>query len=427
MPSLILLILAALQDEPRVVIVSIDGLRPEFYLSEDYDAPTIRGMAMGGAHAKGVEGVYPSVTYASHATIVTGVRPARHGIYGNTKMGENGGTPEWYWETKDLKARTLWQAAREKDLKVAITYWPSTVGADVNWVVPERWSISKDHTTADLLMKHSTPGLIPELVKALGLPDLSDKRKDLIDEFISGAAAYVLKTHKPNLLFVHLIQVDDAQHKYGRDAKEVKEALQRMDKNIAKIVKAAPEGTIFAIVGDHGFFDVDREVAPNTLLAEAGLIELEDRKVKSWKAIGHTQTGSMAVYAKDEGAAKRAKEVLEAGAVVDGKRHFTVIDRKRLDELGYNPSAAFAIEAEEGVALIGAASGKLLAGKPGSKGQHGYLPTHPKLHTGFILSGGGIRATAIEKMRLVDIAPTIAKILGIEMKDVEGSALDLSK
>lgn len=423
------LILALFLQDDRVVVISVDGLRPEFYTSDEFEAPTLKALAKEGVHAKGVEGVYPSVTYASHASIVTGVRPAKHGIYGNTKFGENGGTPEWYWDSKDLQARTLWQVAREKGLTVAITYWPSSVGADVNWIVPERWAVFKGESTPDLMMKHSTPGLLLELAKANGMPNLTEasKRKDIIDEYISGAAAYVLKTYQPRLLFVHLIQVDDAQHAHGRDAKEVKEALKRMDANIAKIRKAAPDGTIFAIVGDHGFQDVEREVAPNTLLVKAGLIELEEKKVVSWKALAHSQTGSMAVYAKDADSAAKAKEVLEAGAISDGKRLYTVIDRKQLDELGYNPRAAFALEAEEGIAFTGTTSGNLLAGKAGSKGQHGYLPTKKKLHTGFILSGGGVQPGVIETMRLIDIAPTLARFLGLEMKDVDGRVLEIRR
>ena len=40
-------------------------------------------MAREGAHANGVRGVFPSVTYPSHTTLVTGARPANHGILFN--------------------------------------------------------------------------------------------------------------------------------------------------------------------------------------------------------------------------------------------------------------------------------------------------------------------------------------------------------
>ena len=56
--------------------------------------------------------------------------------------------------------------------------------------------------------------------------------------------------------------------------------------------------------------------------------------------------------------------------------------------------------------------------------EHGYLPTHPKMFTSLVLSGRGIRkGTTIGHVRSLDVAPTIAALLGIEMKDVEGRAL----
>src|SRR5579871_5713000 len=160
---------ARADDTPRdrhVVLISIDGLRPEFYLSDDYETPTLKALAASGAKARGVEPVYPSITYPGHATIVTGVRPAKHGIVSNTRFGENGAELAWMWETKDLKARTLWQAAHEKGLKVAITEWPSSVGAEVDWLIPERWALPGENTQA-LLLKHSTKGLLVEIALAL--------------------------------------------------------------------------------------------------------------------------------------------------------------------------------------------------------------------------------------------------------------------
>jgi predicted AlkP superfamily pyrophosphatase or phosphodiesterase len=90
----------------HVVVISIDGLRPEFYLGR-YDAPTLVRMAREGAHAVAVETVFPSVTYPSHATILTGRRPAAHGIFNNTLFGSDGTSPEGYWEAERFRCRTL--------------------------------------------------------------------------------------------------------------------------------------------------------------------------------------------------------------------------------------------------------------------------------------------------------------------------------
>ncbi len=413
----------------HVVLVSIDGLRPEFYLG-DWDAPALRAMAREGARARAVEGVFPTTTYPSHATLVTGVRPARHGIPANTLFGEEGGRREWHWWAKDLKARTLWQAAAEKGLSVAITFWPTTVGAEADWLVAEVWD-PDGRETLKRLSNAATPGLVPELVLANGIPvDGKSRDKAAADEFITRAACYVFRKHRPNLQLVHLLQVDEQQHRDGRESEGVRRAVRDQDANIARIRRAIEESgvgdrTALLVTGDHGFMDASVEVRPNTLLVEAGLASVREGKVTTWKALVHAQGGSAAVYARDAAHAARAAEVLERGALRDGKALYTIIPRARLDELGYNPAAAFALEAGEGVLLSGAATVALAGGAPSARGVHGHLPSRPELHTGFVAAGAGIRPGAVvDRMRLVDVAPTVARLLGLEMKDVEGAPVD---
>jgi predicted AlkP superfamily pyrophosphatase or phosphodiesterase len=427
---------AARAGEPRpeqhVVMISIDALRPEFYRSDAWDTPTLKAFVASGASADGVEPAYPSVTYPGHASIVTGVRPNRHGITSNTVWGEKGAQPEWLWETSALQAKPIWRAAMEQGRNVAITQWPTTVGAKVTSLVPERWGL-RGESTRDLLLKFSTPGLLFEIALDLGIAKIDsstlvDGAK--IDEFVSGAAAYVLKTRKPDLLLLHLTQVDHFAHGHGRDAPEVKAAVARVDRDIAKIVKAAKdagilEHTVFVIVGDHGFTDVRETVAPNTLLVDAGLVVLDAKnEVESWRALGHAHGGSMAIYARTEEAAAAARAVLERNSVRDGKRLYRIVDRKELDALGADPKAAFFLDAAEEKALNGAVKGDLVRAHE-LNGTHGGLPTRPQLLTGFIASGPGVRHTVIAKMRLIDIAPTVSKLMGVDMRDMDGGVLDI--
>src|SRR5712691_10457403 len=58
----------------HVILISIDGLRPEFYLDSGYPAPILRKLAASGARAQTVEPVFPSNTNPSHATILCGLR-----------------------------------------------------------------------------------------------------------------------------------------------------------------------------------------------------------------------------------------------------------------------------------------------------------------------------------------------------------------
>ena len=57
-------------------------------------------------------------------------------------------------------------------------------------------------------------------------------------------------------------------------------------------------------------------------------------------------------------------------------------------------------------------------------GNHGQLPTRPGLETGFIAEGAGIRrGVSIPRMRLIDVAPTVAAMLNLDLDDVDGRML----
>jgi len=400
----------------HVVIVSIDGLRPAFYQDADM-APTLTSMAARGACAGAVESVYPSSTYPAHATIVTGVRPATHGIHANTTWTEQGSTRNWYWTARDLRARTLWQAAREKGLKVAITYWPTTVGAQADWVLGEIWDPDGKDTVRRLAAA-ATPGLLAELALGVGIPQekIAEDRV-AIDAFVSRAAAYIFKKHRPELQFVHLLNVDEVQHKEGPDSPAVRDAVRVQDENIARIRKAIDESgvgprTTLLVVGDHGFTSIVRNVAPNNLLRDAGLLDAENGRVTSWKAITRSSGGSASIYVRNSSDLARVKEVLLAGSSVDGIPAYRVLERPELDALGYNPDASFALDPAEGAAI----TERLGPSTPTVKGNHGQLPTRPGLETGFIAEGARIRAGArIDRMKLIDIAPAVAELLKLDL------------
>jgi predicted AlkP superfamily pyrophosphatase or phosphodiesterase len=428
---LILLLLSGCSTTPRVgptpehvVIVSIDGLRPDFYLG-GFEAPTLEAMAAAGAHSLAVESVYPSSTYPAHASIVTGVLPAKHGIHANTVWTGNGSSRDWHWYVKALKAKTLWQAAREKGLKVAITYWPTTVGARADWVLGEIWDPDGKETVKRLTAA-ATPGLLMELVFAIGVPQekIAEDRAS-VDNFVSRAAAYIFRKHKPNLQLIHLLNVDEVQHKQGPESPAVKEAVRLQDENIARIRTAIAESgvgerTVLIVVGDHGFTSIRQNLSPNTTFRDAGLLEEEGGKVKTWRAIVRSSGGSASVYVKDPSDTVRVRDVLHAAAAVDGEVRYRVLERPELDRLGYNPEAAFAIDPADGWAV----TERIGASTPTVLGNHGQLPTRPGLETGFIAEGAGVRTgVSIPRMRLIDVAPTVASMLDLDLDNVDGRML----
>jgi predicted AlkP superfamily pyrophosphatase or phosphodiesterase len=64
------------QAHQPVLLISVDGLRPDYVTQADKHhlrIPNLRQMLAHGTHGDGVVGVFPTVSYPSHTTLVTGV------------------------------------------------------------------------------------------------------------------------------------------------------------------------------------------------------------------------------------------------------------------------------------------------------------------------------------------------------------------
>src|ERR1039458_8389557 len=98
-----------------VLMISIDGLKPEYITQADAHGmklPYLRTLLRDGTYAEGVVGIWPTVTYPSHTTLVTGVWPAEHGINNNQVFDPEqqlGGA--WNWYASEIRVPTLWQVA----------------------------------------------------------------------------------------------------------------------------------------------------------------------------------------------------------------------------------------------------------------------------------------------------------------------------
>jgi len=115
------------------------------------------------------------------------------------------------------------------------------------------------------------------LEKALG-PDL--KKDSSVDERLTSVSEFIIKNHRPNLLLLHLIELDGVHHRNGPRTKSGIETAEREDGYIHRTVEATKqagifEKTTFFIVSDHGFADIDKRFSPNVALAKEGLITLD--------------------------------------------------------------------------------------------------------------------------------------------------------
>ncbi len=286
------------QSVPRVLVISIDGMMPAMYTAAGpAKIPTLRRLAREGAWARGVVGVLPTVTFPSHTTLITGVTPAIHGIVDNRFVDpEDRSAGAWYWYARDIKTITLLGAARARGLRTASVVWPATVGAPADLLFPE-YIRSSHPENLSLIRSLSTPNLIEavETRRGASLP------WPFTDENTVEIASFVAATYKPNLLLVHLIDLDDAQHETGPGSPKSLETIERLDTLVDRLIASfAGEHVVVAIVSDHGFLPLEQMLQPNALFKKEGLLTVNARgRIVDWQAYFHASGGSGYVYLKD--------------------------------------------------------------------------------------------------------------------------------
>lgn len=199
----------------RVVIISIDGLRPDRLLLANM--PAVRGMIAQGAYSFWARTTAVAITLPSHTSMLTGVTPRKHGI-------------EW-----------------NKDLPLSQPIYPA---------VPTIFEMARraGYSTAMVTGKAKFDTLNkPGTIQHVYTPD----KDDADNERAVAAAEKIIAEHKPEVLFVHFPEVDKTGHKYGWDSAEQMAAIERADGQVQRVLAALREAgvaerTAIILSADHG-------------------------------------------------------------------------------------------------------------------------------------------------------------------------------
>lgn len=413
-----------------VVLISIDGLKPEYVLEADargLKIPNLRRFVQEGSYATGVRGVVPTVTYPSHTTLITGASPAKHGIYANNTfdpLRKNQGG--WYWYAEDIKIPTLWDTARAAHLVTANVHWPVTVAAPIDWNLPQYWRAGTPDDRK-LLRVLATPGLLDAMEKELG------PYADGIDESVAGDenrakfAARLIELKHPDFMAAYLTALDHEQHGSGPYSAASLAVLERIDTPVGGILDSV-RGTyggraVVCIVSDHGFVRTWKTLQLVVAFRKAGLIEVDAKeKITGWQAMIWEGGGTVAVLLKDKNdPAARAKvsDLLAKLAADPAHGIAKIIERDELRASGGFPDAQFLIEMKPGFVPGESLSGELLADAR-IKGLHGYWPDFPEMYSSFFLMGPGVpKGRSLGKVDMRSIAPTLARFLGLRLPAAE--------
>jgi predicted AlkP superfamily pyrophosphatase or phosphodiesterase len=413
---------------PHLIIVSIDGLMPSTIRDAEklgLKIPNLREFRDNGAFAQGLRGVMPTVTYPSHTTMMTGREPAQHGIISNELFDHDQRLDHaWYWYAESIKTPTLWDMARSKGLTTAGVSWPVTVGAHIDFNLPEYRAIATEEQLM-LYRSLSTPGLMAEFEKRSGPIAAGED-----DKGRARAAAYLIRTRKPNLLLVHIFDLDHEQHAYGPGSPESFRALEGDDACLGMLrqeVAAAglADSTRWIVVSDHGFLPVQKAFQPHAFLTSLGLSGTEG-KAETWRVAAHANGGSVAFVARDPNdteAQTLVRNTLEKLRQEGTWGIGQVLGRSDLEKLKGYPHAFLAVSLSPGFTSGGNRAGAWVTPSGNTRGMHGYAPGADALDATFLAFGPGISARRLPRGELKDIAKTAATLLGIEVPGAEGRDL----
>jgi predicted AlkP superfamily pyrophosphatase or phosphodiesterase len=375
LPALLLAQPAHKPDARKLLVICIAGLDARFLAEPPsrVKIPNLRKLARGSFVAGGVVGVAPSDTVPSELSLLTGVLPSEQAV-------------------------SLPEAAAKDGLKVAAVYWPNTGHAQLAFNFPQTPQQARDVAFDAVAQKSSPTGVIDTIEKAV--PGF---QKELWDDSSSASAAiWLLQNRKADVLFVHLSDIDAEQRETGALGLYSRQALDNDDELIGRILAAVPPGMTVALVSGHGFENENYVVRPNVLL-KGPRVDVEDG------LIGTT----------DRAVAERLRQYMK-----DGHKHGLAREVPMAEVKAKAPvlgSWVAAFDTPQNYVAVAEDRGPALG--PGThKGVSGLWPTRPGYRSVFLISGQGIAAGKTGEIDLLQIAPTLADVIGVKLPQAKAGS-----
>lgn len=426
---------------PSVLLISVDAMKPEFIFQAEahgVQLPNVQKYFVeNGTFAKqGMQSIFPPFTYPCHQSMITGTNPVKHGTSNNSLFDPTGvHKGAWYWRTtKDVKP--LWDAAKENGYVSASAAFPASAGAKGDYIAPEFWydGTEFDNVLVDLM---ATPqGLIAEMEQDIGRYPNGYYLDEESDEQRCKALLWLmdnkLKQHlpeKPFFLTGYFGTFDTNAHDFGVYSKKAADTLMTIDGMLGQLIEKAHEITdgnvVVCVVSDHGSLDNDRYLYPNVLFRENGLIETDaEGNVTDWKVYSLRSGGTCEIRLKDKNDKEtydKVKALLEELKADSEGGVAEVLDHEGCIARGGMRDADFSIVTKKGCEIRDEAVGTVYAPLVEPRAQHGYSEFYEEMRASFLIEGAGIeKQKDLGLVKLVDVAPTLAAIMGFELEDADG-------
>jgi predicted AlkP superfamily pyrophosphatase or phosphodiesterase len=430
-------LVAAPDKDRHVVVISLDGFPAHLWHRPDLPVPNLRRLAAAGAAASSMVVTNPSSTWSNHTTIITGRSPRYHGVLFNGLLRRPGkGQPphveQWADKNEYVLTPALYDLARQHGLTTAESDWVAVKGAKtIDWSFPEVPDRNGPVEQAMLAAGKLTETDMKSMAFGPGRMDV------VADGIWTRAAGFMFIHYRPNLLLYHSLSTDHVNHLYGPGSLASYTAFAYADRLVGDLLRdidasGLRDKTTILVVTDHGFKKVSQFLYPNVALKQAGYLKVAGAKVVHNDAYVMPWGGTASVYINDP--ARRAElkpKLKELFARTEGIAR--VIDGDDAHSLGLprpeeNPNMGdlLLVAKDEAIGFQESAVGdQILVSDVKYGGTHGFLASEPDLEGIFIASGAGIKPGAtLGRIRNLDIAPTIARLLGLPLPDAEGRVLE---
>ncbi|MDG2051047.1 MAG: alkaline phosphatase family protein [Myxococcota bacterium] len=382
------------QGPPAVILISLDGTRPEDVTPETM--PVLADFSRSGVVADGLQSVFPSNTFPAHVSLATGVAPERHGLVNNAFRDPNLEMGIFHRSAPDIprwiEVEPIWSLLESAGLPTASFHW---VGSEGAWPESDRGPRSWkkfDSRTSEAVK-------VDQILAWMNRPP----------------------SERPRLITVWFHGADGPGHRDGPGADSVKSSLRRQDREIGRLIEnlqkrgQLSEITIL-IVSDHGMVSAERFVDLKALLEDP-----PPREGPSVSAEVYGVGGFASVVLRD----RPSSQVALVGEVVKrvrraGLEAYPRTQAPRNWRVGHSRFGDVVVRAPIGTAIV--REGLRI------KGFHGYSPTNHEMDAVFYAIGRGVEpGRRLSRVRSVDVAPTILNLLAQPIPSwMEGRSLSLT-
>ena len=385
-----------------MLVISFDAVGDrELNILAQY--PAVSAFMKNATIHRDVSSIFVTNTYPIHTSIATGVLPNVHGITANTKPFPDE-YPIWSQDERDIRLKTIWQAAFEKGIETAAVLWPVTgYSKTIRYNIPEIHKRPNEHQLVANLKSGSKLLQIQMLLRHGKF--LKSASQPNLDDFATHCLVDIIKKHNPGLALIHLFAYDALCHKYGKGSSELEFVFKSLDRNLALLLDAVGKDRDVLIFSDHSQINVHTSVNLNKMLVKMGLLTWDGTKFLPGDSGCFIECcGGSAFFHAGSLTIPSIKEIRNKISKTEGFRRFLTAQEMR----DSGQTAVFGFCAQDGYCYE--------TFPTGHKATHGYPLDMPDYNVFYMIRGAGFLPGKVNYGgSILDITPIIANSLGLKL------------